>query len=298
MAGSALYVCDLDGTLLRSDATLSEFAREGLNELIDAGVRRQCPRHRRDAHEASTAHLRRLSTLCGLPSPHRPAGACARWPDHSADHREEKVLPLRGVLQLIEPKGHARAIIYALVLLVALLAAPPADAARATIGEARGDASSPWDITRVVVNNGRKVLRIEVRHRGKLKLEPPKGLLTTIQIEVGYRTGSPYSHYLSPPPPPPPITTRFFSLSMLRGSNGAEAPNGARLSGDSGSVRCRGFRGKMRARLGLVLFLVPQRCLGASARRVRITGGSTYQPRGLPEEADYIRKQSRWIRRG
>ncbi len=38
MAGSALYICDLDGTLLRSDATLSDFAREGLNELIDAGV--------------------------------------------------------------------------------------------------------------------------------------------------------------------------------------------------------------------------------------------------------------------
>lgn len=38
MAGPALYVCDLDGTLLRSDATLSDFAREGLNDLIDAGV--------------------------------------------------------------------------------------------------------------------------------------------------------------------------------------------------------------------------------------------------------------------
>ncbi len=35
---SALYICDLDGTLLRSDATLSDFARDGLNRLIDAGV--------------------------------------------------------------------------------------------------------------------------------------------------------------------------------------------------------------------------------------------------------------------
>lgn len=35
---SALYVCDLDGTLLRSDATLSGFARSGLNELLAAGV--------------------------------------------------------------------------------------------------------------------------------------------------------------------------------------------------------------------------------------------------------------------
>jgi hypothetical protein len=35
---SALYVCDLDGTLLRSDATLSDFARDGVNRLLDAGV--------------------------------------------------------------------------------------------------------------------------------------------------------------------------------------------------------------------------------------------------------------------
>ena len=39
MAESTLYICDLDGTLLRSDATLSDFARDGLNRLIDAGAR-------------------------------------------------------------------------------------------------------------------------------------------------------------------------------------------------------------------------------------------------------------------
>ncbi len=38
MAEPPLYICDLDGTLLRSDATLSDFARDGLNQLIDAGV--------------------------------------------------------------------------------------------------------------------------------------------------------------------------------------------------------------------------------------------------------------------
>lgn len=38
MAKSALYVCDLDGTLLRPDATLSDFARHGLNELLTAGI--------------------------------------------------------------------------------------------------------------------------------------------------------------------------------------------------------------------------------------------------------------------
>ncbi len=36
---SPVYVCDLDGTLLRSDATLSEFARDGLRRLLGAGVR-------------------------------------------------------------------------------------------------------------------------------------------------------------------------------------------------------------------------------------------------------------------
>ncbi len=38
MAESALYICDLDGTLLRSDATLSDYARGALNELIDVGA--------------------------------------------------------------------------------------------------------------------------------------------------------------------------------------------------------------------------------------------------------------------
>lgn len=33
-----IYVCDLDGTLLGSDATLSAFAEDGLNRLIEAGV--------------------------------------------------------------------------------------------------------------------------------------------------------------------------------------------------------------------------------------------------------------------
>lgn len=34
-----LYVCDLDGTLLRSDGALSVFARDGLNELLSTGLR-------------------------------------------------------------------------------------------------------------------------------------------------------------------------------------------------------------------------------------------------------------------
>jgi 5-amino-6-(5-phospho-D-ribitylamino)uracil phosphatase len=33
-----VYVCDLDGTLLRSDGTLSAFSRDGLSRLLEAGV--------------------------------------------------------------------------------------------------------------------------------------------------------------------------------------------------------------------------------------------------------------------
>jgi hydroxymethylpyrimidine pyrophosphatase-like HAD family hydrolase len=36
---SIIYVCDLDGTLLRSDGTLSDFAKHGLNQLLSDGVR-------------------------------------------------------------------------------------------------------------------------------------------------------------------------------------------------------------------------------------------------------------------
>ena len=39
MSKLALYVCDLDGTLLRSDATLSEFSRDGLCQVLAAGIR-------------------------------------------------------------------------------------------------------------------------------------------------------------------------------------------------------------------------------------------------------------------
>ncbi len=39
MDTTEVYVCDLDGTLLRSDGTLSGFSRDGLNRLLGAGVR-------------------------------------------------------------------------------------------------------------------------------------------------------------------------------------------------------------------------------------------------------------------
>lgn len=38
-AGRPIHVCDLDGTLLRSDGSLSEYSREGLCRLLGAGVR-------------------------------------------------------------------------------------------------------------------------------------------------------------------------------------------------------------------------------------------------------------------
>lgn len=38
MADPLIYVCDLDGTLLRSDGTLSDFSRRGLNRLLGKGI--------------------------------------------------------------------------------------------------------------------------------------------------------------------------------------------------------------------------------------------------------------------
>jgi 5-amino-6-(5-phospho-D-ribitylamino)uracil phosphatase len=38
MDTTEVYICDLDGTLLRSDGTLSAFSRDGLNRLLEAGV--------------------------------------------------------------------------------------------------------------------------------------------------------------------------------------------------------------------------------------------------------------------
>lgn len=39
MTESPFYICDLDGTLLRSDGTLSGFAQQGINDLLGAGAR-------------------------------------------------------------------------------------------------------------------------------------------------------------------------------------------------------------------------------------------------------------------
>lgn len=39
IAETPIYICDLDGTLLRSDGVLSDFARDGLNELLSVGTR-------------------------------------------------------------------------------------------------------------------------------------------------------------------------------------------------------------------------------------------------------------------
>lgn len=56
---STIFVCDLDGTLLRSDATLSAFARDGLGRLIEAGA------HLTIASARGTAGMRAL--LEGVP---------------------------------------------------------------------------------------------------------------------------------------------------------------------------------------------------------------------------------------
>jgi hydroxymethylpyrimidine pyrophosphatase-like HAD family hydrolase len=38
MSEKIIYISDLDGTLLRNDATLSEYSKKKLIELLEAGV--------------------------------------------------------------------------------------------------------------------------------------------------------------------------------------------------------------------------------------------------------------------
>lgn len=152
-------------------------------------------------------------------------------------------------------------------------AVPAADAARATIRDARGDADPAWDIRRVVVNNGQRTLIVQVYYRAKLRLERPLGLLTSISLEVGY-------------------PENYFSATVVRG-NETEGGDYVR-----GSKTCRGLVASVQINRRRVVFKVPQRCFGSSAGRVRFSRASTYQVRGLATEVDDVERASRWIERG
>jgi len=163
----------------------------------------------------------------------------------------------------------------------------PVLAKRAVVRDARGDAKAPWDITKMVVTNGQRKLRIRVVYRGALQPDPYQGLLTNVKLDLGDPSNSIYSP--------------DFTLDMLRGSANPKVPDRLHLNRmigyDAQRVRCGKLRVRVRYRRGILDFSVPQRCFRGEAGRVRVAG-FTYTPCGNPDEADYIDKWSRWIARG
>jgi hypothetical protein len=171
--------------------------------------------------------------------------------------------------------------------LATLLPAALAQAEQGTLRDARGDAKAPWDITRVVADNGETKLRVEVHYRGRLRPKHGLGLLTQIGIDTGDPAESVYD--------------QDFVIDMLRGSPDPRAPNRFELvrfvGYDAHTVHCNGLQLRTRYGQGLLEFVVPQDCFGASAGPVRLTG-YTYTPRGAPDEADYIRYWGPWLSLG
>jgi hypothetical protein len=177
-----------------------------------------------------------------------------------------------------------------LLLLLLGLALSPATLAQAeqgTLRDARRDAKAPWDITRIVADNGDRKLRVQIHYRGRLRPNHGLGLLTQIGIDMGEPAESTYDG--------------DFVIDMLRGSPDPQAPNRfelvRRLDYDVRTVRCRGLQLRTQDGRGLLEFVVPQRCFGPLAGRIRLTG-YTYTPRGSSDEADYIRYWGPWISQG
>ena len=174
------------------------------------------------------------------------------------------------------------AISLSLVLTVTLTA--QAWGARATVRDKRGDARAAWDITKVVVANGERKLRLRVVYRGRLRPDLAPGLLTDVVLDMRSASGSVYEG--------------DFDVSLLAGSTDPRAPDGVRLmASGSKRVRCRGLRGRAHPRRRIVTFAVPQRCFRDQAGRVRVAG-YTYRVRGSAKEADYMDSWSRWIAKG
>jgi hypothetical protein len=158
--------------------------------------------------------------------------------------------------------------------------AADASARTATVRDARGDARAPWDITRVVVTNGQGSLRLRVVYRGTVRVKAgTTGFLVNIALDMGRAS--------------PSVYTPDFSLDLLRGSPSGDRTQLVRQRGRA--LGCRGLKASVGGRA--VTFVVPQRCFGARAGRVRIAGFS-YQPRSTADRADYIGRWSRWIARG
>jgi hypothetical protein len=156
-------------------------------------------------------------------------------------------------------------------------------AERATVRDKRGDALASWDITKVVVENGRRNLTVRVVHAGRLRPDLPPGLLTAIDLDLGASDS---------------VFSPDFEVSLLRESTHLQAPSKVILTdSEFERVRCPSLRGRSRSRRGVVTFVVPQSCFATKAGRVRIRG-YTYRVKGAAREADYLDEWSRWIARG
>jgi hypothetical protein len=177
-------------------------------------------------------------------------------------------------------------LVVSLCPLLMLMSTAEAWAARAIVRDKRGDARAPWDITKVVVVNGQRKLKIRVVYRGRLRPHLPRGLFTDVGLDLG--------------PPSDFVEETDFDVSLLLGSKDPRAPDGVRLtrSGSDHPVHCAGLRGRARPRRKRVTFAVPQSCFRGRAGRARIVA-YTYHVRGTPREADYMMDSwSRWVARG
>jgi hypothetical protein len=172
-----------------------------------------------------------------------------------------------------------------LTVTVLLFLAAVARADRGVVRDPRGDARASWDITRVVVDNGERKMRVQVHYRGPLRPGYGLGLLTNVALDLGSPSDSIYSG--------------DFSIDMLRGSPDPRAPNRFDLvrQDDYEIVRCEGLQLRVRYGRGLLEFVVPQSCFGEFAGRVRLNA-YTYTPRGAADRADYIRFWGPWVQQG
>jgi hypothetical protein len=69
--------------------------------------------------------------------------------------------------------------------LLMLMSAAEAWAARAIVRDERGDARKPWDITKVIVVNGQRKLKLRVFYRGRLRPDLHPGLFTDVGLDLG-----------------------------------------------------------------------------------------------------------------
>lgn len=185
--------------------------------------------------------------------------------------------------------GGRRGVVFARCLLLTagllLYPAAVATADRGMVKDPRGDARAPWDITRVMVDNGVQKMRVQVHYRGALRPRYGLGLLTNVSLDLGSPSDSIYSG--------------DFSIDMLRGSSDPRAPNRFDLVRQDSFevVHCDGLQLRALYGRGLLEFVVPQSCFGELAGRVRLNA-YTYTPRGAADRADYIRYWGPWIPQG